>query len=134
MHAQAVSPLRRWAATIGLLPVIAMIISSSTRSTISGLKQIRDELRPASGLSSRHTTKIRRPSSPQITLANLRDRALARFFLLGSRATAMVRHGASLWAATRGGQADPMGSTVQPSSRSIGEPDNRVVLTGGSTR
>ena len=43
MHAQAVSPLRRWAATIGLLPVIAMIIFIKYPLNDQRFKQIRDE-------------------------------------------------------------------------------------------
>jgi hypothetical protein len=54
MHEQAVSPLRRWSATIELLPVIAMIIFIKYCSTISGSSRSATRLRRASGLSSRH--------------------------------------------------------------------------------
>ena len=43
MHAQAVSPLRRWSATIELLPVIAMIIFIKYPLNDQRFKQISDE-------------------------------------------------------------------------------------------
>jgi Na+/melibiose symporter-like transporter len=43
MHAQVVSPLKRWSATIELLPVIAMIIFIKYPLNDQRFKQISDE-------------------------------------------------------------------------------------------
>jgi hypothetical protein len=69
-----------------------------------------------------------------LELSNLATKHSPSSSFSGNRATAMLGHGASLWAASSGGQADLMGSTVKPSSRSIGQPDNRAVLAGRSRR